>query len=87
MKTDQTCVELCPQGSFGEDSQCKNCAEGCAVCGGLDACTSTAESYFLLNGVPVMECPQSTFGEDSQCKTCAEGCEVCGGLDSCTSTA
>ena len=79
MKTDQTCVELCPQGTFGEDSQCKNCAEGCLACGGLDACTSSDVSYFLLEGVLTQNCGTGKYGDaaDRQCVDCKSECAEC----------
>ncbi|XP_073764149.1 proprotein convertase subtilisin/kexin type 6 isoform X2 [Danio rerio] len=81
---ENTCVEICPTGSFHDDSQrrCVKCHENCLKClRDADRCTACKNGFSLAGMTCVPECANGTFFnlEEMKCSPCHISCSTCTG--------
>lgn len=90
MLSEQTCVAVCPKGTFLEASakKCFKCDESCEECSGplSNECTKCNKSSVKVGSRCLKECPTQYYYNRAteQCQPCDYYCHTCEGGNGCS---
>ncbi|XP_074062783.1 proprotein convertase subtilisin/kexin type 5 isoform X2 [Macrotis lagotis] len=84
----QHCYETCPEKTYMEDFECRECGKYCGDCD-QNECYWCEEGFYLFGDICVRECGPGFYSdtEIGECEPCHKTCKTCTGLgcDKCSS--
>ena len=77
----EDCVDECPENTWTDEYECKQCNWGCSSCDDEDTCTGCLTGFVLTDtGRCVNTCPGEDYffnPNSGICEQCDEGCGKC----------